>query len=245
MTLSDQSVKIRLKAEIVDEITISWRAILNDSGDFVPEKDRFEWSLGAGWCAVYQLVNSNSSTSEEISDKIVKTLTKYLRERDGIPGFQAMMAVIAEPPGHSISGSIAALNQIVSSEFGHRHTKVAAEEAKSLLTRKLASGGTLEPKNLARHFAARVCIALVEHYLFARVRLSLIADGKFTDLGEANQWQKQMEREIQPSIDKIAGQLLQKTDGDGLRAPRRISPKKSTSDLLTEELNCVVGSNPN
>ena len=207
-----------------------------DKGGYVPEKDRFERSLGAGWCAVYQHVKNRSITPEEINDKIVKTLTKYLRDSSGVPGFQAMMGVIAAPPGSSLSESFVAIDQIVGGESGHRHTKVAAKEAKSLLVRRLASGGTLEPQDLSHRFAAKVCFALVEHYFFARVCPKLTADGRFVDHNEACVWQEQVERDIQASIGKIAGQLLQQTDGKGLRAPRRTAPKMSTSDLLAEQL---------
>ena len=209
-----------------------------DSGQevIVPEKDRFEWSLGTGWRAAYQRVKTGSATPEEISDKIAKTLTKYLRERRGVPGFQKMMNVIVAPPGYSLSESYVALDRIVEGERGHLHSKAAAKEAKSLLNRKLGSGGTLDPHGLTHQFAANVCIALVKHYFLDRVCPQLTADGKFADSTQAFEWQKQIESDIRPSIDKIADQLLQKTDGNGLRAPRRTAPKVSTSDLLAVEL---------
>lgn len=210
--------------------------VVNEEKSIVPENDRFEWSLGAGWCALYQHVKNGSATSEEINDRIAKTLTKYLRERSGVPGFQNMMNVIVAPPGFSLSESYVALDRIVEGESGHRHSKVAAKEAKSLLNWNLGSGGTMDPHGLSHQFAANVCIALVKHYFIDRVCPQLIADGKFADSAQAHEWQKQIESDIRPHIDKIADQLIQKTDGRGLRAPRRTAPKLSTSDLLAVEL---------
>ena len=219
-----------------DSICLGWGEVVFDKGGFVPEKDRFERSLGAGWCAVYQHVKNRSTTPKEINDKIVKTLTKNLRDRRGVPGFQAMMSVISAPLGFPFSESVDAIDQIVGGGSGHRHTKVAAKEAKSLLVRRLASEVTLEPQNLSHRFATKVCYALVEHYFFARALPKLIAEGRFVDRNEAFEWQGRIERNIQDSIGKIAVKLLQQTDGKGLRAPRRTALKMSTSDLLAEQL---------
>lgn len=200
------------------------------------EKDRFEKSLGTGWCAAYQYVKNGTASPEEVDDKLVKSMAKYLRKYNGVPGFQAMMDVFAAPPGPSLMESFDALDDIVRDQGGHRHTKIAANVAKSLLVQQLAGGGTLEPKNEAHRLAEDVCSALLKHYYFARVRQSLITEGRFADHEKVRQWQVRVEQSIQPGIEKIAAQLGRNPDAKSLRAPRNTAKKVSTSDLLDEVL---------
>ena len=202
----------------------------------MPEKDRFEKNLRAGWNTIYQYVLNDNATPDEVNDKIAKSLTRELRENGGVPSLQAMMDVIVAPPGPSLLESFDAIDAIVKSESGHRHTKVAARVAKSLLARKLASGGTLEPQDIAHSFAVKVCFALVKHYLFARVCPKLIARDRFADHEEASRWRNQVEKDIQPTIGKIAVKLLRNADAKGLRAPKRTATKLPTSDIMAEVL---------
>ncbi len=202
----------------------------------MPEKDRFEKSLGSGWCAAYQYSKNGNATPEEINGKLVKALTQVLRENSGVPGLQAMMDILITPPGSFLREGFDALDGIVRDQGGHRHTKIAVKVAKSLLVQQLASGGTLERQDVVHRLAEDVCSSLVKHYFFARVCPKLIADGKFRDHDEACRWQNQVEQDIQPAIGKIAGKLLQNTDAKGLRAPRRTATKVPTSDLLAEIL---------
>ena len=81
-----------------------------------------------------------------------------------------------------------------------------------------------------------MCGAIIEHYYFANARQHLITEGKIADHEGARLWQDQMERLIQPAIEKIADQLVHSPDAKGLRAPRGIVRKESTSSLLEEEL---------
>lgn len=202
----------------------------------MPENDRFEKSLGAGWRAAYQYVKNDNATPEEINDKLVESLTRTLRKNDGVPGLHAMREVIVASLGSSLLVSFDAADEIVGGEFGHRHTKVAARVAKSLLPRNLASGGTLEPQNIAHSFVEKVCFALVEHYFFARVCPNLVAIGRFADHEEASRWRSQVEKDIQPTIEKVAVRLSRNADAKGLRAPRRTATKILTSDIMEETI---------
>ena len=194
-------------------------------------------SLGAGWCSSFQYVKNGKVSPEEVDDKLVKTLAKYLRKHNGVPGFQAMKDVLAAPAGPSFVNCLGALDDIVRRQGGHRHTKIAADAAKSLLAQKFAGGGTFEPRNVAQLLAEKVCSALVRHYFFARVSHPLIAQGRFTTHEEFHRWQKGVEQSVQPSIEKIAAQLVKKPNAESLRAPRNTTKKKmSTSDLMDENL---------
>ncbi|MDE0143453.1 MAG: hypothetical protein OXI80_12965 [Caldilineaceae bacterium] len=202
----------------------------------MPEKDRFEMSLGTGWCAACQYVKSRRASSEEICDKLLKSLAKYLRENNGLPGFQAMVGVVAMPLDCALSERFKALEEVVRNHEGHRHTKIAAEVAKSILVQLSYGGGTLQPMNLDLRLAEDSCNALIRHYFFDKVSRRLVAAGNFTNYEEFRKWQIRLEESLQPRIEKIATQLIGNVPANRIRAPRRVVPKMSTTDLLVEDL---------
>ena len=202
----------------------------------MPEKDRFELSLGSGWYAVFQYVKSRRASSEEICDKLLKSLAKYLREHNGLPGFQAMVRVVTMPLEHALSERFEALEEVVRNHDGHLHTKIAAEVAKSILVQLSYGGGTLQPMNLDLRLAEDSCFALMQHYFFDKVSRRLIAAGNFTNREEFHKWQIKLEESLQPRIEKIASQLIENVPANKIRAPRRVVPRMSTTDLLVEVL---------
>lgn len=202
----------------------------------MPEKDRFEKSLGAGWCAAFQYAENRRASSEEICDKLIKSLAKYLRENNGVPGFQDMARVVAMPLENALSEKFEALEEVVRNHEGHRHTKVAAEVAKSILVQLSYGGGTLQPMDLDQRLAEDSCNALIKHYFFDRVSQRLVSAGTFTTREKFHRWQIKLEESLQPRIEKIATQLIGNVPSNKIRAPRSVLPKMSTTDLLVEDL---------
>ena len=200
----------------------------------MPELDRFERIFGAGWRAAYRYAREGVASVEEVGDKLVKSLAKTLRENGGVPGLQAMAEIVAAADGASLLERFSALDAIVQDEGGHRHSKVAAAVAKSFLVQQ--DIGVPALADTAQRLSEGACAALVEHYFFANARQHLITEEKIADHEEARQWQRQTEQAIQPAIERIADQLVQSPDANGLRAPRGVVRKESTSSLLEEEL---------
>ena len=202
----------------------------------MPELDRFERTFQAGWRAAYRHAREGVASDGEIGDKLVKTLAKTLRERDGVPGLPEMVGIVAATDGSSILEQFAVLDGIVRNFSGHRHSKVAVDVVKSFLVQKDLFTGVLAYEDAVHQLSRGVCVALVEHYFFANARQHLITEGKTADHEGARFWQDQIERLIQPAIEKIADQLVHSPDAKGLRAPRGIVRRESTSSLLEEEL---------
>ena len=90
--------------------------------------------------------------------------------------------------------------------------------------------------DLSNQFAERVCDAVIDNGFFAKAGTSLVEEGRFSNLQEFREWQGKIEGMIEPSVVKIAEQLVQRPDAKGLRAPNRMSRKKTTSELLGENL---------
>ena len=90
--------------------------------------------------------------------------------------------------------------------------------------------------DISYQFAERVCDAVIENGFFSRAGTHLVEEGRFSNLQEFRNWQGKIEAMIEPSVAKVAKQLVQRPDAKGLRAPNRMSKKKTTSELLGENL---------
>lgn len=205
----------------------------------MPEGDRFERSLGAGWRTAFRLV-VDAGTAAEVNDKLIESLTKALRRHGGIPGLEEIAAVVERQHKSSPMAVYETLDRVVRDHGGDRHTVIAADIAKSSFILSGSDTGATAPVDVTQRMAVRACTALVDHYFFGRTRERLITEGRLRDHAEAQEWRNQTFEAIRPRIEKIAHQLLRNPDATGLRAPNREAPKKSTSDLLREELGTIL-----
>ena len=198
----------------------------------MPEGDRFERAFRAGWRGAYQHTRDGKASPEETADKLVKTLAENMRKANGVPGLPEMTRSIADCSPETLLASYEALDRIVREHNGHRHTKIAADVAKSFMAQFLS--GT--DGDISSQFAERVCEAVIDNGFFAKAGTRLVAEGRFSNLQEFREWQGKIDGMVKPSVAKIAEQLVQRPDAKGLRAPNRKSKKKTTSDLLGENL---------
>ena len=207
------------------------------------ERDRFEKRFGAGWLSAYRYARDGHASFEEICDKLSSTLSKTLRESNGIPAFDEMARILAEGRGQGLLARFSALDGVVERENGHGHTKVVAEVAKSLIVQLEAGGWNVEVSEIPARFAEASCSALVERYYFAKARQPLLAERRFDSLEDGARWQGQVEEMLRPQLSKIAAKLVEKPDASGLRAPNRLTSKERTVDLLEENLLGMEASN--
>ena len=205
----------------------------------MPEGDRFERSLGAGWRSAFRLM-MDEGTAAEVNDKLIESLAKALRREGGIPGLEEIAAVVEGQQDASPLVVHGALDSIVREHGGDRHTRIAADVAKSSFMLSELDVGATAPGDVAERIAVRTCSALVDHYFFGRTRERFITEGRLRDHAEAQGWRSQTIEAIRPRLEKLARQILQSPDGSGLRAPNREAPKKSTGDLLREELGASL-----
>jgi hypothetical protein len=209
----------------------------------VVERDRFERQFGAGWLSAYRYAREGHASPEEICDKLSSTLSKTLREVNGVPAFDEMARILSDGRGRDLMAAFGALDGLTEGEDGHRHTKIAAEVAKSLIVQWEAAGWNVEGSEIPARFAEASCSALVERYYFAKARQPLLAEGRFDSLEDGARWQSQVEETLRPQLSRIAAKLVEKPDGSGLRAPNRLTRKEHTGDLLAENLLSVESSN--
>ncbi len=196
------------------------------------ENDRFEKYLGAGWRTAANYAENENASLEDIGDKLVESLVYCLREYNGVPSFQEIAVVLKAPMEPSPFERFSTLEDIVRDRKGHRHTKVAANEAKTLLVTNRA----FEPGDVEMGLAQALCLALVKHYFFARVCPKMTATERFSNHKEFLEWQDGIEHSIQPRIELIATQLVKDPDARKLRVPRKNTKRVPTSELLYEVL---------
>ena len=201
----------------------------------MPEGDRFERSFRAGWRSAYNYVRGGRASAEEIGDKLTKTLAKKLRDTGGVPQLLEMMQIIGDSNPDSVLRRFEALDRIVRLQNGELHTKIAAEVAKSILVQSPSRGFGLDGE-AARQFTRGFCQAVVENGFFSKAGTHLVEEGRFSNLQQFREWQAGVERTMGPSIGKIADQLMDKPDARAVRAPNRTSKKKTTSEILGENL---------
>lgn len=213
------------------------------------EGDRFEMAFRPGWRAAYRRTREGVAPPTEIADKLVTTLAKTLRESGGVPGFREMEGVAqnaawrltfqsngAEDEAAILIESSNSLDRIVREQDGHRNTKVASGEAKSLIVQQGVSTTENGIWPVTGHFGEAACKALVDHYFFAIARQNLVAEGKLENHEQARQWQRGVEEASEPAIRQMAARLLKEPSAEVLRAPNRTVRPQSTRDLLGEDL---------
>lgn len=199
------------------------------------ERDRFEKGLGAGWLSAFRWSRDGTAPIEEIADKLVKTLARNLRTESGVPSFGDFLTVIENSSPESLLDCFNALDRIVHAENGHRHVKIAAEVGKVFLA-QMPTHHSQSAIGIGNLFTEEVCRAIIDNRFFGKAEVPLLLEGKFSNYNEFRQWQRQIEQLMQSDLRKIAEKLLRHPDAKGLRAPRRRVQKKSTSELLQENL---------
>ena len=201
----------------------------------MPEGDRFERSFRAGWRSAYNYVRGGGASTEEIGDKLTKTLAKKLRDTGGVPLLPEMMQIIGDSNPGAVLRKFEALDRLVRLQCGDLHTKIAAGVAKSIVVQSPSRGFGLDGE-AARQFTRGICQAVVENGFFSKAGTHLVEEGKFSNLRQFREWQGGVERTMGPSIGKIADQLMEKPDASALRAPNRMSKNKTTSEILVQNL---------
>ena len=205
------------------------------------ENDRFERSYRAVWRKAYIRARQDTGLISETSDILTKALAKNLRDWDGVPGFHKISQIIDEGAwqrvmnADQIEGASALLDafdrleNIVREHGGHRHTRLAADAAISMIA-------TGDLAGFDGSFSERTCEKIVNHRFFGNAPTHLVSEGRFADFEHAEKWRQDVMRSLRPQIQKIAKQLEQNPDGKGIRAPKRQTPTESTHSLLEENL---------
>ena len=96
------------------------------------ERDRFEKQFRAGWLSAFRYARDRQVSSGEITDKLVSSLAKTLREHGGILAFDDIARLVTQGRELGVLAAFGGLDDLAELQGGHRHTRIATEVAKSL-----------------------------------------------------------------------------------------------------------------
>lgn len=201
----------------------------------MPEGDKFERAIQPGWRSAFRSIREGKMSAEEICDKFTKTLADDLRKTGGIPGELSLSKVIQGGISDRSTGPFGALDDIVREQEGHPNTKIAAGVAKSMMVQQ-PDGSDLGEAETRKGLLEKTCLAIIENKLFSKAEYPLVSEGRFESIEGFRYWQGRQEQAIQANVVKIVDQLIAGPDAKKVRAPRRKSPRKSTSALLKDNL---------
>ena len=201
----------------------------------MPENDRFERAIQPGWHSAFRFIREGNVTTEEICDKLTKTLTDDIRRSGGIPGDDQIAKVIQGGIRDNSAKPFGDIEDIVREHRGHPNTEIAAGVAKSMIVQH-PDGSTLGEAETRRALLEKTCLAIVENKLFAKAEHPLVTEGQFESVKDFRDWQGMQEQAIKGDVDYLVNQLVANPDAKKLRAPRRKSPRKSTSAILDDNL---------
>ena len=202
----------------------------------MPELDRFEWSFRRGWRKPYRLARSATASDKELSDSLVTSLCRSLRELDGVPGFESLAGVLSCAVAGPQLAHFAAIEEIERRHEGHLHTKIAAGVAKSMLTHQDAGNVLDSARSIVEQFATRTCRGILGNYFFAIARSNLIEEGVRANDTDVHIWQARVFDLLHPRMEQIADKLINNPGARGLRAPDRTVGRESTEHLLNDNL---------
>lgn len=196
----------------------------------MPDGDYLRYSLTARWRKVlYSL--QHQDTSARIEDLTVKALAATLRAGGGVPDLQRKAAAV-----HQAWSS----NDPLATYLASRSTvprdvlsRLADQVALTMASNMQRSFELVSPLSAAQLVARKVLERVARHAGFDRMVPYLVGEGMYS----APELNNLINGILQGNqMDKLAKSFAHHTDGEGLRAPRKISPSRSLDELMYANL---------
>jgi len=215
----------------------------------MPDGDIFARALAPCWRVPARLANARADDAT-VGRATLKSLWRTLHEAGGCPKLRELLDVVAgyhsslgdgSPDPTAYERACGSISALVAAADGHKHTRLAAEEARVALgsargdgadTRLLAIPGEL--------FAERVCSRLIDHYLLD-VQRPLLVGARFASRDDARSWEGDLGAAMGTRVSAIARDLWRDPSGQTVRNPRWRRAATTTEDLLKSSVAVAVG----
>jgi hypothetical protein len=175
-------------------------------------------------------------------------LARTLVEAGGCPQLQEIVATVEDTRSavtgrslgvHDAAASASVLNvafarldELVAAADGHKHTRLAADVARSAVVELIREGpGGSYESMCPTQVAESVCWRILDHYHFDAQRPLLIGE-RFANYEEARAWQREVSQIIAPHVATIAQGLARDPTGQHVRKPRWPQQVVSTAEAL-------------
>jgi len=220
------------------------------------EGDKFEQRLrGFGWRKVYQLGKSGAEMTNVV-DAAVGAVSHGLRKElacarlGGILGIlqfslqadwqQRQSALIDQNEPSPLSCLCVELERIEADELGSITVQLASTVAESVFAEISKRGNYPTREAIRNAFAEELAWRIVDNRCLSHVREGIALGSEHTAT-QHEQWEKDFRRVLRPQAERLVKQML-KDDGSQAiaRAPRRLTPKLKTKEVLHKPLHAVV-----
>ena len=220
------------------------------------EGDKFERRLrGFGWRKVYTLGKSGAEMSNVV-DATVSAVSRGLRKELACARLSDILSILrvslqtdwqrrqeesndpSEPSARSCLS--VELDRIEADEVGSITAQLASTAAESVFS-DLSNRGNYPTRDSVRNaFADELIWRIVENRCLSHVREGIAIGAEHTAT-QHEQWEKGFRRALRPQAEKLVKQML-RDDGSQAtaRAPRRLTPKLKTKDVLHKPLHALV-----
>lgn len=198
----------------------------------MPDLDILRTSVLPPFRAAYRVIRGREG-EEPVLAALRSDLARALKRGGGIPNLHEratlVAAVIAGGPARAATE---ASKRLLVQESLSRHAVLAH----GALERMLVRGLSADARDITQDLASLFCHQLLEHGLFASLRVEC------RDLGMASiecaSYVEHLQREVEPAVSALASQLLEDSSGAAIPTPRgRRRVRPSTADMLQQ----VVG----
>jgi len=196
----------------------------------VPDGDWYTAHVPKNWRGAARRIEGGADF-DRIGDLALSAFPRAVKDAGGVAGFDEMLAVVerfATGLTHDAARELRDALQAGLRAGGWDLTRIAYAAAQATLA-DLARGAPAQ--GAAHSFARRFVVRTFDASLFAPSRLRTVG-GRFANAEAAQDWQRGCIGAMTDRIDKLAASFLEHRSGAGLRAPRRVTPRLKTADLL-------------
>jgi len=220
------------------------------------EGDKFERRLrGFGWRKVYNLGKSGAEMSNLV-DATVNAVSRGFRKElacarlSDILSFlqfslqtdwQRRQARTNDPTDPSPRSCLSVeLDRIEADEAGSITAQLASTAAESVFS-DISNHGSYPTRDGIRNaFADELIWRIVENRCLSHVREGIALGAEQTAM-QQEQWEKSFRRVLRPQAEKLVRQMLRDDGSQAIaRAPRRLTPKLKTKEVLHKPLHALV-----
>ncbi|MGZ5434571.1 MAG: hypothetical protein ACXWID_00265 [Pyrinomonadaceae bacterium] len=220
------------------------------------EGDKFEQRLrGFGWRKVYKLGKSDAEMANVV-DATVSAVSRGLRKELACARLAEILGLLQfslqtdwqrrqadnvdrnEQSPQSCLG--VELERIEAGELGSITAQLASTVAQSLFADMSRRGNYPTREAIRNAFADELVWRIVDNRCLSHVREGIALGAEHTAT-QHERWERDFRRMLRPQAEKLVKQML-KDDGSQAiaRAPRRLTPKLKTKDVLHKPLHAVV-----
>jgi hypothetical protein len=220
------------------------------------EGDKFERRLrGFGWRTVYKLGQSGAEISNVV-DATVSAVSHGLRRELACgrladilsilqislqTDWQQQQAKANDPTEPSARSCLhVELDRIEADEIGSITAQLGSTAAESVFS-AISNRGMYPTRDAIRNaFADELVWRIVENRCLSHVREGIALGAEHTAT-QHEQWEKTFRKVLRPQAEKLVKQMLRDDGSQAIaRAPRRLTPKLKTKEVLHKALHAIA-----